>query len=523
MSKGRAEPLRWWVTRAVFPVVTLAAAAVALRRARVDAEALAPFTDATGSFPLRHDWFFENVLARGGLGFVTACTLVLALGLALRPRPQARACAYVVACVLVTIALAGLWRRLAEPLVPWDALAFGGARPWASADGFGAPSVHAASGFAWMALHFVGASLGTRQRWLWTAPGLLLGLLFTLGEHARGAQMPSDAPWAIALAWCVASALALLFRRIGWLDWREVEPKAPDAARAIDVAAPWLVGATVGFCGVGFFAVDMLTHQFEATHPGVHILYEYVELTSTALGFGVVAWLLTDRFLAMRAREARRAGEERERRFQELGRLTAAVAHEVRNPLQSLRLIVDEQRHDVAGLREHPLQPELEASIERIDRAVDLVYRLARPESGALECADLAQVAREAIVALGRLDRNRVRFAWEHDPPRAVVAASRPGLRIVLDNLLRNAAQATPANGTVRLELEPHSSGWQLRIKNPGSLSATAPAGGERGLGLGVPISRQLATNAGGSIDIEEQGGFVTCTLRWPREAGGAA
>lgn len=527
----------------VLTLGVLALAAVALGRAPFDRASLEPFFDPSrGGFPLRRDWFFENTLHLGGRWVAAAAALTL-LAAALLPKLPAGWSAhrgrflYLATCFLVTAVLVGVWRVPAQQSAPWHTLGFGGSEAWPGSQPgaslwvvLGSPGAHAAAGFAWLALYFVGASLGKRPRWLWLLPGSLLGVLFALGQHVRGAHPPSSALWALATAWAVAAGVAWAFRRRGWLAWDETVPPAPAEPRPLDDAAPWLVAISVGCCGVAFFALDMLVGQFEGTNAGLHLAYEYVEFGVMALGSAVVAWLLTDKFRTMRARASRTLDEEREKRFQVLGRLAAAVAHEVRNPLQSLRLIVDEQRHDVPGLRDHPLQPEFESSIDRIDRAVDLVYRLARPESGGVECADLAQVARESIVALTRLERDRVKFAWVREPPPAVVASSRSGLRIVLDNLLRNALQATPPAGTVRLELEPHAASWQLRIRNPGSLRASkqgvphpdTPAG-EKGLGLGVPISRQLALNAGGSIDFEEAGGIVTCTLRWPREAGGAA
>jgi len=230
--------------------------------------------------------------------------------------------------------------------------------------------------------------------------------------------------------------------------------------------------------------------------------------------------LLADKISTMREREARRIDEEREKRFRVLGRMAASVAHEVRNPLQTVRLIVDEQRHEVVGLRDHPLQPEFEASLERIDRAVDLVYRLARPESGDAERTDLAQAAREAVVAQTRISGDRAKFAWEQEPPRAVVASSRTALRIVIDNLLRNAVEGSPPGGTVELGLAERGAWWALRIRNRGALGSGRDASERRlGLGLGVPISRQIATNAGGEIELAESEGHVICTLLWPREA----
>ncbi|MCY2959504.1 MAG: hypothetical protein NTY35_05000 [Planctomycetota bacterium] len=537
MSPSRAGTLTWWSTRVAVPILALGATAVLIGRSSFDRASLVPFFDAaTQTFPLRRDWFFENVLHIGGKWAVIACTAALIVGAAFGWRNEARSrnarrFAYLAACLLVTVGITGTWKDLADQVTPWDTIGFGGKKPWPGSPGhetpwdlIGSPGAHASSGFAWVSLYFVGASLGTRHRWLWLAPGLLLGLLFALGQHARGAHQPSHEPWSVVVAWSTACALAVVFRKLGWLAWNEVDPAAEARPATREPAIPWLVGSSVAFLGVAFFGTDLFTEQMESQFPGLHRTFEFAELAITALGFGVAAWLLAEKIQSMRASEARRLEEERERRFQVLGRMAASVAHEVRNPLQTVRLIVDEQRHEVAGLRDHPLQAEFESSLERIDRAVDLVYRLARPESGEVELTDLAQAVRESVVALSRVAPGRVSFEWEREPQRAIVASPRSALRIVIDNLLRNAAEASPAGGRVLLELGQQQGDWVLSIQNPGSLSAPRPADGrEPGLGLGVPISRQIASNAGGGIDMAEAGGQVTCTLRWPRAVEPAA
>jgi len=539
MSPSQAGSLSWWTTRAVLPIAALGALAILLGASRLDRASLEPFFDATsGSFPLRRAWFFEDFLHIAGKWVVIACTAALAVGAAVgwrNPRwsQHARRFAYLTACLLVTVAITGAWKDLADQVTPWDTVGFGGTKPWPGSNGrqsawelLGSPGAHASSGFAWMSLYFVGASLGSRQRWLWLAPGLMLGFLFALGQHARGAHQPSHEPWSIAVAWLVACALAVLFRRFGWLAWTEVSAGSRERpatrgehAHRHDPALAWLVGSSVALLGVSFFALDQVMNRLEAHFPEGHGVFEVTELTVMALGLGIAAGLMTDKIGDLRERDARRVEAERERRLQMLGRMAASVAHEVRNPLQTVRLIVDEQRLEVAGLRDHPLQAEFESSLERIDRAVDLVYRLARPESGEAERADLAQAARESVLALMRIHPGRVSFAWDHEPPSAVVASSRSALRIVIDNLLRNAAEASPPGGTVRLDLAERDGAWALRIQNEGSLRTRTGANGhEPGLGLGVPISRQIASNAGGGIEMEEADGRVTCTLRWPRE-----
>ncbi len=537
MSPDRRSKIAWWSTHAALPVVGLGVLAFAIGRSSFDRASLEPFFDeVSGVFPLRRDWFFEDVLHLGGKFFVVAFTAILGIGAAIgwrKPRwsEHARRAAYLVVCLLATVGIAGAWKNLADQVTPWDTLGFGGRKPWPGSLGrqsiwdiVGSPGAHASSGFAWMSLFFVGASLGARSRWLWLAPGLLLGLLFAAGQHARGAHQPSHEPWSIAIAWLVACSFAALFRHLGWMPWSEA-PAAEHESRAqrLDPALPWILGSSFAFCGVAFFATDLITGQVDKRFPRIHAWFEVVELTVTALGLGIGAWLLTEKILSMRRREKLSLEAERERRFQVLGRMAASVAHEVRNPLQTVRLIVDEQRHEVAGLRDHPLQAEFESCLERIDRAVDLVYRLARPESGEVDRVDLTLATRESVVALSRVAPDRVRFVWERDPPRAMVNSSRSALRIVIDNLLRNAVEASPDGGTVELAVRPQDDSWTLEIRNRGSLSAPKSAGNssqDRGLGLGVPISRQIAGNAGGGIEISEREGLVTCTLRWPRAEG---
>lgn len=537
MSPDRAGAVTWWSTRVALPLLGLGALAVAIGHSSFDRASLEPFFDAEqGVFPLRRSWFFEGVLHTLGKWTVVCATASLLVAAAAGWRKpawsrHARRALYLVVCLLGTVAITGAWKSLADQVTPWNTIGFGGDEPWPGTPGnqtwwdvLGSPGAHASSGFAWMSLYFVGASLGTRRRWMWLSPGVILGLLFALGQHARGAHQPSHEPWSIVVAWGVASSFAVVFRRIGWLAWTEVPAPANTSAAGIrEPALPWLIGSSAALGGLALFATDQFVSQTEVRFPRFHDGFEVVELSVMSLGLGIAAWLMADKIASQRAREARRVEEERERRFQVLGRMAASVAHEVRNPLQTMRLIVDEQRHEIPGLRDHALQAEFEACLERIDRAVELVYRLARPEGGEAERADIAEAARESIVALTRASAGKVSYAWERDPPPAVVASSRSALRIVIDNLLRNAAEASPPGATVTLDLAEKDATWALRIQNRGSLRAPPPAPGRtKGLGLGVPISRQIAANAGGTIDIAEGDGLVTCTLNWPRgrEAG---
>lgn len=226
----------WWTTRVAIPVALLVAASAAIRRSQIDRESLEPFFDrASNGFPLRHAWIVDDVLHDGVQNLVVVVTGMLLLGAVVGWRlpswkDSARRATYLAACVLVTVMMAQLWKHVAHQISPWDTLEFGGRHPWPEPDGLiDSPGAHAASGFAWCSLYFVGATLNTRRRWAWLVPGLVLGGLFALLQHVRGAHAPSHEPLSAALAWGVAAILAMLFRRLGWLKWSEREDPDPHA------------------------------------------------------------------------------------------------------------------------------------------------------------------------------------------------------------------------------------------------------------------------------------------------------
>lgn len=524
MRPDRTVALRWWALRVALPLCALAAIAILLGRSEWDARSLEPFFDrAAGTFPLRRAWFFDDVLHVGGKYLVVAAACIALLWCVLHWRSTSRRqwrarILYLVACVATTSVLAGLWKQLAGQTTPWDTTRFGGSEPWPTVL-VGSPGAHAASGFAWVALYYVGASLGARRRWTWLAPGLLLGALFAVSQHVRGAHVPSHEPWSLFIAWSVASGLAWIFRARGWLEWREVEagPRDEHELSAALRAEPWLLGAAGTFFGAFIFQADLLLEEYSARLAELHEWFEVAELTLMGPGLGVATFLVVERMLTARERALEREIAERQRRFQILGQLAASVAHEVRNPLHSLRLIVDEQRHDVPALAAHPLRGELEGCLQRIDNAVDLVYSLARPGAEAGTSADLAAIVREGVTMLEHASPNGPALALAQFPKRADVAGAPARVRIVVENVLRNAWRASRAGDRVDVELAREADDWVLDIRNPGSLAP--PAEGVRegaGLGIGLSIARRIVDDAGGRIELSERDGSVHCVIHWP-------
>ena len=265
----------------------------------------------------------------------------------------------------------------------------------------------------------------------------------------------------------------------------------------------------------------MAVDQLHLGSDRFHFLIECMEFVLVGPGLGAVCLLLVERLRISHETAARRTAEERERRFQILGRMAAAVAHEVRNPLHTLRLVQDELYHDLPALGMHPLRIQVERNLERIDRAVELVYQLARPSADDEAVVDLVAALHESVAALA----GRAPIVTRLPDGQALVRASAAGLRMVVDNLLRNAVEATPADGSVAVTLAESATGWLLTVVNPGVLPAGVASGlpGESiatqksgGLGLGLAIARHLAGHAGGELTLEQDGDQVRAQLYLP-------
>ncbi len=528
----RSSRARWWIAAVALPVLALAACALLISRTRFDRALLALcYEPASASYPLAHSWFFQGALVWGAGALIAGGALVLAFGVWRAPASMRERCAYLLACLLGTTAIAAAWSAVA----PMRAVALSADLPQLRAARTG-PGLLPAAGFAWVALVFAAPSLRRLPRAAWLAPGLLLGTLLACTQVVRGQAPLSQQLHALAIAWLVAAALAARFEARAWSRAHGAAQRvasgapslgspAPGSART-DFALPWLAGVSAGLAGVAFFFVDLLLDRIGARYEDFEWWFEGFEFVVMGLGIGIGAYFLAEHVRDTRVRAGRRLAEEREERFRVLGRMAAAVAHEVRNPLHTLRLILDEQRLELPALAHHPLRREVDASLARINAAVDLVYRLARPQREEDARADLARATREALAALERSGAEAARFVWSSSEERAVVRGSHVGLGIVIDNLLRNAAAAAPSGSVIALELARRGREWALEIRNPGALQpraageASARGASLEGLGLGLAISRQIAASAGGRIELEEAEGVVTCTLSWPAQLG---
>lgn len=281
------------------------------------------------------------------------------------------------------------------------------------------------------------------------------------------------------------------------------------------------------FGGLLLWSWDDLFSDLISGNPRLHIVLGGIEFLLLGPGMAVMAYAVTENIRSARAAVAVERERARMQRLVALGRVAAGLAHEVRNPLHNIRLLVEESREVPDGAERAAMLGRVDANLTRIDHAVELVYRLARqqPAGQAGEVCDLARLAAEAVDGERRRTGGHPQLLLEGSE-QASVAAAADDVRIALDNLLRNASAAA-GDDAVRIAVRRDRQHWTVRIANRGRLPAAVAAIGQGdgfasskpgGLGLGLAISRQLMVEAGGSLELVQAGDQVEARLSLPAE-----
>jgi signal transduction histidine kinase len=218
-------------------------------------------------------------------------------------------------------------------------------------------------------------------------------------------------------------------------------------------------------------------------------------------------------------------------------RFLATVSHELRTPLTSI-LSSTELLAVVGALVDD--QAELvhiiDRNVGRLLHMVDDLLLLARLESGQfpldLRVVDIAEVTADALDARRAADpREDLTLVAEIEPgPPAAADPERLGQ--LLDHLLSNAENYSPAGGTVTVRAHADDRRWTISVQDTGigippaelatvfeefTRASNARLGGVPGAGLGLAISRRVAELHGGELTLTSvEGSGTTATLHLP-------
>ena len=214
-------------------------------------------------------------------------------------------------------------------------------------------------------------------------------------------------------------------------------------------------------------------------------------------------------------------------RLASLGKLSAGIAHEVRNPLTGISLLLDDL-HDRAqtGSADQQMIKKAVNEIDRVERLVNALLNYSSPARADFRACDLNQVVNDTVLLMRRpAERSGVTILLESGEI-AVFRFDPEKIKQALLNIIRNAVEALPAGGTVRISTLASAENAVIKIcdNGPGIREDDLPLIFEpfftrkgAGTGLGLSITQRIVEEHGGRIQAESTpSGGTTFTIELP-------
>ena len=267
---------------------------------------------------------------------------------------------------------------------------------------------------------------------------------------------------------------------------------------------------------------------FEATFPIAGFLtYELLEANRAATRQAqIVAEQLAEANRHLREAEAT---VRRTERLAALGQLSAGLAHEIRNPLSTIKTSAEMllKSLDADSAVSHELAGFISSEVDRTNALVTRFLDFARPLALRLETTELTQVIDQAVAEVEkRTPPFDVSIYKNYSPDIPPFLLDRQLIELVLYNLLLNAAQASPPQGSITVKTRQlrdtgvgdEAEGDTVEIVVIDRGSGIAPKDRESifnpffttkssGVGLGLAIVSKIVDEHGGEITVESEPG----------------
>lgn len=216
-----------------------------------------------------------------------------------------------------------------------------------------------------------------------------------------------------------------------------------------------------------------------------------------------------------------------------IGRMTQAVAHEIRNPLNVINLSIDHASKRYAPEDETKrkqftrMLSSIKDEIARLNHMVNDVLNFGRPARMAVETVDLRGLVDETIALVRpQADEQGVEIEVRQDGVRADVRGDPERLKSCLSNIAINALQAMPGGGHLTARVHETNGTVAVSITDTGvGISEEAQAKifdayystKQTGFGLGLAVTKKIVEDHKGTIEVDsEPDRGTTFTVKLP-------
>jgi signal transduction histidine kinase len=224
---------------------------------------------------------------------------------------------------------------------------------------------------------------------------------------------------------------------------------------------------------------------------------------------------------------------ERSSKLAAIGKIAPALAHEIRNPLTAIKMLIHVMMEEpgISKDKLHDLEI-ITHEINRVEGFLQNFLKYARPSRPQMQMVSIVPVIQETLHLLQpRLKQNKIRLTESHEQESLRIKADPDMIKQVVMNLVLNAIESMGQDGELRFSTlvkteDPENEILQMIISDSGpgipddildSLFDPFVKGKDQGIGLGLSISQRIAELHHGWISAaNNQGKGATFTVNLP-------